>query len=283
MNAILERSEVTEEEKMPSGLSLFDFPPTMSRTKRRALVVEDNPINQRVIVQMIERRGYRADVASNGLEALDRLSQEAYDLVLMDCQMPVMDGYEATREIRRLEGSNRHTPIIAVTANAMVGDREKCLAAGMDDYLSKPVKMEALEAMLNRWCADETENQSAVEESSINESDVLDQSALDQLRELQEDEEDDLVKELVEIYITDAPGYIAAISSAIESADAHAMERAAHTLKGSSASLGAHLLASACLEVEKLGRIGSTAGARELLVRIEREFERVRRALAAML
>lgn len=284
MNSTLERREVsTKDESAPSGLSIFDFPSALPLIKGRALVVEDNMVNQRVIVQMIEKRGYKADVASNGLEALDLLSRTAYDVVLMDCQMPVMDGYEATREIRRLEGSNRHTTIVAVTANAMVGDREKCMAAGMDDYLSKPVKMEALEAMLNRWCADETENQAATRGASINENDVLDQSALDSLRELQEDEEDDLVKELIEIYIADAPGYIADIFSAIESANAHTMERAAHTLKGSSASLGAHLLAAACLEMEKLGRSGSVEGAHELLARVEREFERARRALGAML
>lgn len=284
MNSTLERRAAsTEDESAPAGLSIFDFPSAQPLTRGRALVVEDNPINQRVIVQMIEKRGFTADVASNGLEALDRLSRTDYDLVLMDCQMPVMDGYEATREIRRLEGSNRHTPIIAVTANAMVGDREKCIAAGMDDYLSKPVKIEALEAMLNRWRADGAENQTVAHEPSINENDVLDHSALDGLRDLQEDGEDDLIKELIEIYIADAPSYIADISLAVESANAHAMERAAHTLKGSSASLGANLLAAACLEMEKLGRSNSVEGAPELLAHIEREFERARRALEAML
>jgi CheY-like chemotaxis protein len=284
MNSTLERREISSEaESAPSGLSIFDFPPEKPRTKGRALVVEDNMVNQRVIVQMIEKRGYAVDVASNGLEALDQLSRTTYDLVLMDCQMPEMDGYEATREIRRLEGSSRHTTIVAVTANAMVGDREKCMDAGMDDYLSKPVKMEALDAMLNRWFWDDAENKSAIEEPAINENDCIDHSALDQLRELQEDEEDDLVRELIEIFIADAPGYIDGISTAIESANAHALERAAHTLKGSSASLGAHQLAAVCLEMEKLGRSGSLEGARELLATIRREFERARLAFEAMM
>jgi HPt (histidine-containing phosphotransfer) domain-containing protein len=153
----------------------------------------------------------------------------------------------------------------------------------MDDYLSKPVKIEALEEMLNRWCAGEQTSQTAASQSSTIENDVLDMSAIESLRELQEDDEDDLFRELIEIYIADAPAYIADISLAIASANAHAMERAAHTLKGSSASLGARLLASACLEMEKLGRSGSLSGAEDLLARVRQEFERARRALQAML
>ncbi|MEW6208114.1 MAG: response regulator [Acidobacteriota bacterium] len=269
MSIAIERHEIsTEAERMPPGMSIFDFPSERPQTRGRALVVEDNPINQRVIVQMIEKRGFKSDVASNGLEAVEMLSRAAYDLVLMDCQMPVMDGYEATSQIRQMEGSSRHTPIIAVTANAMVGDREKCLSAGMDDYLSKPVKIEALEEMLNRWCADEQKSRAVASPSSKIENDILDMSAIESLRELQGDGEDDLFREIVEIYIADAPAYIADISLAVESANAAAIERAAHTLKGSSASLGAHLLASACLEMEKLGRSGSLTGAGELLARI---------------
>jgi signal transduction histidine kinase/CheY-like chemotaxis protein len=123
----------------------------------RVLVVEDNAANLKVAVRMLERLGYRADMAGNGLEAVKALGHLDYDAVLMDCQMPEMDGYEATRRIRRLEqGKNErhHTPIIAMTASAMAGDRERCLAAGMDDYISKPIKMHVVAAVLERWLGD---------------------------------------------------------------------------------------------------------------------------------
>ena len=117
----------------------------------RVLVVEDNAANLKVAVRMVERLGYRADVAGNGLEAVRVLGQVHYDAILMDCQMPDMDGYEATRAIRRNEPAGRHTPIIAMTASALAGDRERCLAAGMDDYISKPVKLHIVAAILERW------------------------------------------------------------------------------------------------------------------------------------
>jgi two-component system sensor histidine kinase/response regulator len=132
-------------------------PPASRHRFARILVVEDNAANLKVAVKMIERLGYRADVAGNGSEALDILSRVRYDAVLMDCQMPEMDGYEATREIRRIELDGARLPIIAMTAGAMAGDRERCLAAGMDDYISKPVKLHIVAAVLERWLAGEKE------------------------------------------------------------------------------------------------------------------------------
>jgi CheY-like chemotaxis protein len=117
----------------------------------RVLIVEDNPVNRMVVVRRLERSGYAVDVAVNGLEALDALAKAEYDLVLMDCQMPEMDGYSATEEIRRREGASKHTTIIAMTANALEGDRDLCLAAGMDDYISKPIDWDELKATLARW------------------------------------------------------------------------------------------------------------------------------------
>jgi CheY-like chemotaxis protein len=130
-------------------------PPAARHRWARILVAEDNAANLKVAVRMVERLGYRADVAGNGSEALDALDRVPYDAVLMDCQMPEMDGYEATREIRKAERNGRHVPIIAMTASAMAGDRERCLAAGMDDYISKPVKLHIVAAVLERWLGPE--------------------------------------------------------------------------------------------------------------------------------
>jgi signal transduction histidine kinase/CheY-like chemotaxis protein len=128
-------------------------PPDSSRQWSRVLVVEDNAANLKVTVRIVERLGYRADVAANGAEAVSILERVHYDAVLMDCQMPEMDGYEATRLIRAGETAGRHMPIIAMTAAALAGDRERCLAAGMDDYISKPVKLHVVAALLERWIA----------------------------------------------------------------------------------------------------------------------------------
>lgn len=137
----------------------FDSPKSGTATQTTALpatqagpilIAEDNAINQKVIERMVQKLGYRVNLVSNGREAVDALARESYGLIFMDCQMPEMDGFEACREIRKRDGSVR-VPIIAITANAMKGDRERCLAAGMDDYVSKPFKQDDLRNVIQRW------------------------------------------------------------------------------------------------------------------------------------
>jgi CheY-like chemotaxis protein len=131
-------------------------------TKARVLIVEDNLINQKVARSLMERMGYSVEVAANGREGLQKWQEGFFDLILMDCQMPEMDGYEATREIRAREAGERHTPIVAVTANAMAGDREKCLAAGMDAFVPKPIKIDGLVGILEQLLGANIESASTI-------------------------------------------------------------------------------------------------------------------------
>jgi CheY-like chemotaxis protein len=255
--------------------------------RAHVLVAEDNAVNQRVAVKMLERLGYRADVAANGIEALEALSRITYAAVLMDVQMPEMGGYEATAEIRYREGAGRHTPIIALTANAMKGDREKALESGMDDYLPKPVKQAELERVLTYWISEKIELQGEVVEKlavhaaggSIGEDleeGYLDRSVLAGLRELQEEGEPDILRELIELYLSDVPPRIVALRKAVEAGDARSMTQIAHSLKGSSANMGARSIATLCTELEEIGRSGALAAAPAWISRLEGEFGRVR-------
>ena len=135
----------------PSIITRHSLAEVEAQSKGQILVAEDNPVNQKVAVKMIEKLGYRVDIVENGLEAIEASQRISYDLILMDCHMPEMDGFEATRRIRVQTHGVRHIPIIAMTANAMQEDRNQCLAAGMDDFLSKPVMSKSLAAVLNRW------------------------------------------------------------------------------------------------------------------------------------
>ena len=250
----------------------------------RILVAEDNPVNQKVAVRMLERLGYQADVAADGLEAVEALSRVPYAAVLMDVQMPEMDGYEATAAIRRREeGTERHIPVIAMTANALEGDREKALGAGMDDYVPKPVKPEELDAVLERWVsmADEVKASvpevgegSATREGS--EEDPLDRSVLAGLRELQEEGASDLLEELIGLFLADVPPQLVALRKVVEADDAQSVERIAHTLKGSCANMGAVRMETLCAELQEMGRSEELRAAPGLIARLDEEFGRVR-------
>ena len=296
ITAAAEESEGTKESG-PEAASIthrrLGEPPTdpHKRPNRgHVLVAEDNHVNQKVAVKMLERLGYRADVAANGLEAVEALSRIRYAAVLMDMQMPEMDGYEATAEIKRREaGQARRTPIIAMTASAMQGDREKALDAGMDDYVTKPVTAKELGAVLERWIAphelskqETTTNIADSDPAASNEEEaVLDESVVATLRELQEGGEPDVLEELIELFLEDAPPQIAALWEAVDAGNAQVVERIAHTLKGSSGNMGATRMAAICSDLEDVGASSALYKAPELLKQLEEEFGRVREALAA--
>jgi len=232
------------------------------------LLAEDNPVNQRVGQHLLNQMGYRADIVSNGLEAIAALRNRNYDVILMDVQMPGMDGLEATRRIRQ-EWVDSGPRIIAMTANAMRDDREKCLTAGMDDYVAKPVHFLQLQAVLERHGT----------ERRIEAKPTLDTNILDELRSLQEHGGTDLLGELVELYLGDLPDRIDGIRAAVESKDSAALRREAHRLKGSSQQMGATRLAALCLELENLGRNNRVDEAMNYFIPVEREASQVRQAL----
>jgi signal transduction histidine kinase/DNA-binding response OmpR family regulator len=235
----------------------------------RILVAEDNAVNQKVIVRTLEKSGFHVDVAGNGLEATEAVERFAYDLVLMDCQMPKMDGYEATRAIRECElkvqrgefvpkpnssyakkySKTTRIPIVALTANAMQGDRERCIEAGMDDYLSKPVQARKALELIDRFVS-ELEIEEPRIESKPPQPDICDVPTL--LSRFEEDEE--LLKELAGLFLDDAPRLVAKIEKAIVDRDFKALETAAHTLKGSVDNFCAHRVYQAAFNLEKMGR-----------------------------
>jgi signal transduction histidine kinase/DNA-binding response OmpR family regulator len=247
----------------------------------RILIVEDNPINQKVIAAMVKGAGYLFDIVGDGAAAVKAVEQGRYALVLMDCQMPIMDGYDATREIRRKETNGKRIPIIAVTAHALEGDREKVLEAGMDDYIAKPVKKDVLESLLSQYVESGTadlESEKEPASKSSSSSAPLDEEVLAELRELQEEGEPDILEELSSIYIEDARKSLDRMRAAAKAGDTAALAKAAHRLKGGSCNIGAKILGDLCQELEDLGNAGKVSDAGECIDKVECEFDRVQAA-----
>ena len=259
----------------------------------RVLVAEDNQVNQKVAVKMLVKLGYRADVVADGVEAVEAVSRIPYAAIFMDVQMPRMDGHEATAEIRRkeaVEPTGRRTPIIAMTANAMQGDRGKALQAGMDDYVPKPVKPEELQAALERWVSSQASSQPGTgapvtdAEPTISDGEEvasLDENVLAALGQLQRAGGSDILDELIGLYLRDTPAQLVALREAVEAGEAGTVKTIAHTLKGSSASMGVPRMTAGCSELQDVSASGDLYGAPELLYRLEQEFGRVRAALEA--
>jgi two-component system sensor histidine kinase/response regulator len=239
------------------------------RDSVRVLVAEDNPVNQRLTVRQLKRLGIVAEAVANGVEAVDAIKRIPYDLVLMDCQMPEMDGFEATRLIRKHEEGRRHTPVIALTANALQGDRERCLDAGMDDYLAKPVSETDLARTLGRWLP--VEVVAAPEpKPSDDDGEPIVPSTIEYLRDLGGGDEN-FLQDVVTLFVDDAALRMAAIHSAIASGDAEELASAAHAFKSSSGNVGAMRVHASCATLEQIGRAGSINGAAVEVARLDAE------------
>lgn len=263
------------------------MPPLYSPTPvtiHRVLLVEDNEMNQELALDMLEGTGHRLTLAGNGREALSALADEVFDVILMDCQMPELDGFETTRRLRRQEadtGRNR-TPVIALTANAMSGDRERCLEAGMDDYIAKPYSRDKLLAVLARWAPELPHERTAGSPiaHTATGSGSIDMSALQALRAMQRADRPSLLARMIDLFNRDAPRLLTEMHDAIGNSDAERLRDTAHTLKSNCANIGAMVLAAICREIEQLAHTADTPAAAVRLAAAEEELGRVLVVLA---
>jgi PAS domain S-box-containing protein len=261
------------------------------RGTARILLAEDNTTNRQVGIGILEKLGLRVDAVANGAEAIESLATIPYDLVLMDVQMPVMDGLEATRKIRKAEGSRRKAagdevadfiPIIALTAHAMQSDRERCLAAGMNDYVSKPISVQALAAVLDKWLPPETTGRSPTAPAATlsvaakePEMPVFDKTGL--MARLMGDE--DLAKRLLQVFLEDIPRQIEALRGYLEAGNAPNAMRQSHSIKGASASVGGEALRAVSFEIENACKNGDLDAAKACLAKLEAQFASLQEAV----
>ena len=254
--------------------------------RAKVLLAEDNLVNQQVAKGVLRKFGCQIDLAMNGIEAVSNFEKHHYDIVFMDCQMPQMDGYEATAEIRRLEtglSEDKHIPIIALTANALSGDREKCLAAGMDDYVSKPFDQKRIRKALTRWLPDRLKigppPPPRQEDHQVAESDtavpVLEYKALEGIRSLQSEGAEDILTKIILLFLEDTPKQLKKLEQAIHDQDANKIYSIAHNLKSSSANLGAMKLSVCFRNLEQKGRDNSLRQTTKLLKETKSEFHNI--------
>ncbi len=264
-------ASISEVDIAPAGATLGE------RMPLRVLVAEDIQVNQKLALRFLEGIGYRADVAGNGIEALEAVARQRYDVVFMDVQMPEMDGLAATREIHRRWGASRPR-IIAMTANAMQGDRELCIAAGMDDYITKPLRRDDIEEALRLTVA----AQHGVSGPQGSETAPTAEPDLDQavLADLEAQADAQFVSELVATFLDESRDLIVQIADALCAGDVLGLRRLAHSLKSSSASVGAVALAARAEEIERLARDGALAPTALLVPALDEHFARVERELA---
>ena len=255
----------------------------------RVLLVEDSEVNQLLATDMLEHMGCEVQNAANGVEALALLKRNRYDLVLMDCQMPEMDGYEATREIRKLETANladhQPMPVIALTGHALEGSRERCLEAGMNDFLTKPFRYEQLRAMIEKWKSqdpgkgEETTFQTVRHEDNTEGAPTLDKNVIDSLRLLDPESRSNLLNRMIDIYFEHTPTLLRALRAGAKEGKLSDLKTAAHDLKSSSAGLGGMRIYALCRELEEMSSNGQIQGAESIVAQVELEYERFSSAI----
>jgi len=242
----------------------------------RVLVAEDSEVNQKVVQFQLRKLGCDVDAVMDGAAAVAAVSGKTFDVVLMDCQMPRLDGCETSRRIRQLEAGGSHrTWIVAMTAHSLIGDRERCMEAGMDDYLSKPVRFRDLAAALERCPASERRADNARELWAT----AVSREMISDFRELEIESGQKMLAGVITLFLDTAPPVIDDVRSAVGRKDAGRVARAAHTLKGSCSNFGAERMRTACQRLEELANRGALEGAGELLAAVEKEFSYVRVAL----
>jgi PAS domain S-box-containing protein len=256
----------------------------VARGPRRVLLVEDNAVNRKVAQHQLEKLGCEVGVAANGVEAVAAWESGAWQMILMDCQMPVMDGFEATRAIRAREGARRRTPIVALTANAMQGDREACLAAGMDDYLAKPFAPAALRAAVERWTA--VANVAAPADAPVARPEAasaaadgtppVDRTALAEVT----GGDAEFERELIEVFVASGDRELAALLAALATPDLAQVRRHAHALKGASANLRAVPLADSARRLEAAAAAGDASAAQAAAREVAERYQATRAFLA---
>ena len=241
----------------------------------KILLAEDNPINQKLATRMLEKRNHVVTVTANGREALAALEQSSYDLVLMDMQMPEMDGFEATALLRQKEqATGKHQPVVAMTALAMNGDRERCMAVGMDGYLSKPIRPQELDELLDSYMARKDAPVRAVEAEPETDEPIDVNQLLDRI-----DDDRALLGELVELFRADYPDRLLAAQKAIDAQSPTELERTGHTLKGALGNLSAKQATALALELEVMGKTCDLSKAQSTLDQLTHEIGHVTSAL----
>jgi len=254
---------------------------TVSPERKRLakiLLAEDDTTNQKVAKGILEKLGYSLDIVNNGKEVVNVLKQVLYDLVFMDCQMPEMDGYEATGVIRNPASGvvNNTIPVIAMTAHAMTGDRERCLSAGMDDYVTKPIKMDSMSAVLNKWLTQYSVIKDEPVEVRESEPDpVFDRASL--MARLGFDEE--LAESIIRDFLEDIPEQLRELEEFIESNETEEAGYKAHRIKGAAASIEGKALKTISYEMEKAGKSGDIEGLKRFFPEIKKQFEILKKTM----
>jgi CheY-like chemotaxis protein/HPt (histidine-containing phosphotransfer) domain-containing protein len=263
-------------EKRPPPAPMLDSD-LARRIPLKLLLADDNPINQKVGLSVLNKLGYRADIANNGIEVLKALEQKPYDILFLDVQMPEMDGLEAARQICQRWPADKRPRIVAMTGNALMGDREKCLQAGMDDYISKPVRIAELQAALEKWGpsrAKKSDTAFSNRSNTLTFDQLLDQNIIAELREMPPDEGVTMLRELIDLFLEGAPQRIAQVGKSLENPTQLAFH--AHALKSMSLNLGARRVVEIAQKLEDLGRSGQVSEAPALLSELENVYAQTR-------